>query len=230
MKKNFMMRAASVLLVAVMLTTCAISGTFAKYTTGADADSSARVAKFGVDVTATVAPFLAEYDADVTAMDQTNAAITKTVVAYNGVDLLVAPGTSGDLGATTITGTPEVAVNVKKEATLTLTKWEDANGYYCPIVITVNGNKFDGTAYSSAADFIADVEAAIEADINYAPNTTLDNTDDVAITWAWAFDDTKADAAAGQNDVSDTYLGDAAADGNAATIALELVTTVTQID
>ena len=230
MKKNRMMRVASALLVAVLLTTCAISGTFAKYVTGADADSSARVAKFGVEVTAEVAPFLAEYDADVTALDQGDVAIAKTVVAYNGTDLLVAPGTSGDLGATTITGTPEVAVNVKKEATLTLEKWEDKTGYYCPIIITVNGVKFDGTTYSSAADFIADVEAAIEVDVNYAPNTTLNSTDDVAITWAWAFDDSKADAAAGQNDVSDTYLGDAADDGNAATIALELVTTVTQID
>ena len=32
MKKNTMMRIASVLLVAVLLSTCAISGTFAKYT------------------------------------------------------------------------------------------------------------------------------------------------------------------------------------------------------
>ena len=64
MRKNKMMRLASGLLVAVLLTTCTISGTFAKYVTSAKADSSARVAKFGVEVTAEVAPFLAEYDAD----------------------------------------------------------------------------------------------------------------------------------------------------------------------
>ena len=51
MKKNFMMRAASVLLVAVMLTTCAISGTFAKYVTSDSGSDFARVAKFGVTVT-----------------------------------------------------------------------------------------------------------------------------------------------------------------------------------
>ena len=38
----------SLLLVAVMLTTCVISGTFAKYVTKDSANDSARVAKFGV--------------------------------------------------------------------------------------------------------------------------------------------------------------------------------------
>lgn len=47
MKKNMMMRIASVLLVAVLLSTCAISGTFAKYTTSANGSDSARVAYWG---------------------------------------------------------------------------------------------------------------------------------------------------------------------------------------
>ena len=47
MKKNKMMRIASVLLVAVILTTCAISGTFAKYVSSADSSDSARVAYWG---------------------------------------------------------------------------------------------------------------------------------------------------------------------------------------
>ena len=45
MKKNRMMRVASALLVAVLLTTCAISGTFAKYITAEDATDSAAQAK-----------------------------------------------------------------------------------------------------------------------------------------------------------------------------------------
>lgn len=53
MKKNKTMRAASALLVAALLSTSIISGTFAKYTTGASAQDSARVAKWGVVVTAT---------------------------------------------------------------------------------------------------------------------------------------------------------------------------------
>lgn len=45
MRKNRMMRAASALLVAVLMTTCTISGTFAKYVTSADSTDTARVAK-----------------------------------------------------------------------------------------------------------------------------------------------------------------------------------------
>ena len=44
MKKNRMMRVASALLVAVLLTTCAISGTFAKYVSTATGEDAARVA------------------------------------------------------------------------------------------------------------------------------------------------------------------------------------------
>ena len=47
MKKNTMMRLASALLVLVLLTTCAISGTFAKYTSTAAGDDYARVAYWG---------------------------------------------------------------------------------------------------------------------------------------------------------------------------------------
>ena len=52
MRKNKMMRLASSLLVAVLITTSAISGTFAKYTTQDSASDSARVAKWGVTVMA----------------------------------------------------------------------------------------------------------------------------------------------------------------------------------
>ncbi len=232
MKKSTKLMA---LLAALCLVTSSFVGsTLAKYITSAEADSSARVAKFGVVVTAEVDPFLAEYEADVEAKDADNELIANTVVAYNGKDLLVAPGTEGDLGATTITGQPEVAVNVKKVATLTLTNWEvdvtddeeDNAVYYCPIIITVNDTEFDGTDYESAADFIEAVEAAIEADVNYPANTELNTTDDVEITWEWGF----SEVAEGQTDVKDTALGDAAAAGTPATIALELTTTVTQID
>ena len=48
MKKNKVMRFASLLLIATLLTTSVISGTFAKYTTSDSAQDTARVAKFGV--------------------------------------------------------------------------------------------------------------------------------------------------------------------------------------
>ena len=52
MKKNKMMRAASALLVAVLLTTSVISGTFAKYITEDKGSDEARVAKWGVVIEA----------------------------------------------------------------------------------------------------------------------------------------------------------------------------------
>ena len=227
MKKNKMMRIASVLLVAVLLTTCAISGTFAKYITEKESTDTARVAKFGVDLAVTVdGAFATEYDADTTATDKLGVAIAKTVVASStDSDNLVAPGTNGDLMASaTIEGTPEVAVNVKQEATLVLTNWAVEGTYYCPLVITVDGAKFYGMDYTSAAEFIAAVEAALDSDVNYAPNTDL--TESHAVTWAWAFEGTDGK----QTDELDTALGNYAAKTGDIKISFTYKVTVTQID
>ena len=227
MMKNKMMRIASVLLVAVLLSTCAISGTFAKYVTSKESTDTARVAKFGVDLAVTVdGAFATEYDADTTATDKLGAAIAKTVVASStDQDNLVAPGTKGDLMASaTIAGTPEVAVNVKQEATLVLTGWEVNGTYYCPLVITVDGTKFYGMDYTSAAEFIAAVEAALDSDVNYAPNTDLTETH--SVTWAWAFEGTDGK----QTDELDTALGNYAAKTGDIEISFTYKITVTQIN
>ena len=227
MKKNRMMRVASALLVAVLLTTCAISGTFAKYVTSKESTDTARVAKFGVDLAVTVdGAFATEYEADTTANDEHGVAIAKTVVsAADDQDNLVAPGTKGDLMASaTIAGTPEVAVNVKQEATLVLTGWAVEGTYYCPLVITVDGAKFYGMDYTSAAEFIAAVEAALDSDVNYEPNTDL--TESHSVTWKWAFEGTDGK----QTDVKDTALGDYAAKTDDIEISFTYKVTVTQID
>lgn len=241
MKKNRAMRAASALLVAVLMTTCTISGTFAKYVTEASSQDEARVAKWGVEVTATVdGAFATEYDADGSYTDYNGDPIAKTVVSSTS-DKLVAPGTSGNLGATTIQGTPEVAVNVKKVADLTLTGWTitgdwnkdgdttdpgETDAFYCPLIITVGTTPIDGKTFADAAAFAAAVKTAVEAGAggtgkNYKANTPLDATDDVAVTWEWPFYDSDV------NDMKDTALGNLA---TAPTIAFELTTTVTQID
>ena len=227
MMKNKMMRIASVLLVAVLLSTCAISGTFAKYVTSKENTDTARVAKFGVDLAVTVdGAFATEYNADTAADDEHGVAIAKTVVAATGdPDNLLAPGTEGDLMASaTISGTPEVAVNVKQEATLVLTGWAVEGTYYCPLVITVDGNEFYGMDYTSAAAFIADVEAALDSDVNYAPNTDL--TESHSVTWAWAFEGTDGK----QTDELDTALGNYAAKTGDIKISFTYKVTVTQID
>ena len=213
MKKFNATKMMALLMALCLITSTFVGSTLAKYTTKAEASDSARVAKFGVVVTATSEAFKTEYDA-------------KEGQRYTGLSVeadtkVVAPGTDGTLATTTIKGQPEVAVNVKKEATLTLTGWEAKGAYYCPITITVNGTAVNGMEFTSADKFIEAVEALVDTDVDYAPNTVLDTTDDDTITWAWAFEN-----GVGQTDELDTVLGDAAN----ATIKFDLTTTVTQID
>ena len=221
MKKNKIMRVAAVLLVAVILTTCAISGTFAKYVTSGSGSDTARVAKFGVTVTGNADTFKQTY-----AKDDTSATLTgDTVVSTEDV---VAPGTSGDMAAFAITGKPEVAVRVAFTGRLELgDKWVDStSAYYCPIEIKVGDTTFEGTTYDSANEFEAAVNAKIATYTkDYEANTDLSTigADAPAISWKWAFE--------GNDDVKDTHLGDqAVAAGNAAQISLDVTATVTQID
>lgn len=230
MKKNVIMRAACVVLVLTILSTCVISGTFAKYVTEAPAvDDNARVAKWGV--TATVA-----------ADDLFKSAYKNTPVAYNasetGTDVtvwakveadLVAPGTNNAQdNAIAITGTPEVDVSVDYTATVALTGWTiNTDEFYCPLVFTVNGTEIKQDGTNDTADKLADaLEAAITGlSADYDANTDLaaqaNNT--VDISWAWDFDA----AGAGTNDAKDTALGNLAV---APTVSITYGAKVTQID
>lgn len=215
MRKNKMMRLASALLIAVLLTTCAISGTFAKYTTTGTGTDSATVAKWGVVITANGSSFAKQYATDDAGVVGT---IANSVVGTNKV---IAPGTQGTMVAATITGTPEVAVKVTYEATVELgDNWKDSTGsYYCPLEITVGSDTLKGSSYDSADAFETAVKAKIDAlTSNYAAGTDLSTHTTSAISWKWAFE--------GNDDVKDTYLGD---QGNA-TISITVKVTVTQID
>ena len=100
-KKNWTLRAAVLMLALVLITSCFVGGTFAKYVTSGSGTDSARVAKFGVTVTANGDVFAKEYDTN----DQTVVGtIAKSVIS---TDKVVAPGTTsnGDFVAATITGT-----------------------------------------------------------------------------------------------------------------------------
>ena len=221
-KKNNALRAASTLLVAVLLSTCAISGTFAKYVTKNSGIDSARVAKWGVEITATGKTFAETYAKD----DNSFTLNTNTVVS---TDKVVAPGTEGEMAAFTLTGTPETAFRVSFDGTMKLgNKWVDAEGqYYCPIEITVGNTTLKGIEYASAAEFETAVNEKIATFSNdYEAGTNLSTltADAPEISWSWPF--YTGDA----NDVKDTYLGNQAAAGNAATISLSVSATVTQID
>ncbi len=112
MRKNKMMRAASALLVAVLLTTSTISGTFAKYVTETKASDAARVAKWGVELQVVGNLYGDSYGTEnkiVHNDDKTVAVQSNNTTHAEDGDDIVAPGTKNDTGFTfSLKGTPEV--------------------------------------------------------------------------------------------------------------------------
>ena len=140
MKKNTFMRVASALLVAVLLTTCAIAGTFARYTTEVSSSDAARVAKWGFG-TATI-----EFE-DLFDSEYTNVKTGSDDMA------IIAPGTSGSVSFQFVqTGTPEVAYTFVVSTA----------GSECHEEIQANTNivwSLDGEACASWTDLLAKIEA-----------------------------------------------------------------------
>ena len=116
MKKNRMMRLASILLVLVLMTSSVVGGTFAKYTTSDSASDTARVAKWGVAVSINGNLFGTDY-ADVNAQENADSIVaTSTNVSSRDDDNIVAPGTKNEEGLKiALTGTPEVAYTISAE-------------------------------------------------------------------------------------------------------------------
>ncbi len=255
MKKNKMMRLASVLLVLVMLTTCVISGTFAKYVQQGSASDEARVAKWGITIdTRGNDAFASSYENDATP------ALT-TVANTNVAENLVAPGTAGELGYAKIAGTPEVAFDVAVTCDLDLANWysEGANEY-CPLVFTVGTEKYyigkDGIATVANLEIavenavirallnLADASSIAPTDVHapeyanatdgryaikqFAPNA--DSAGEVIISWAWNFELDAALTNHVQTNELDTKLGDVAATGTAPTVSFILALSATQQD
>lgn len=228
MKKNAMLKIAAILMVAVLLTTCAISSTFAKYvTTGAQSAAEVgRVAKWGVTITSSAdGIFGTNYDAGAIAAGGDD-------VASVAADNVVAPGTGNTASlTTTLAGTPEVAFRLTTVATVDLgSGWMvDLDGagsgeaiYYCPLTVKVNGDAVEAGATAEA--FAANIKAAIETagTKDFAAGTTLTSaTVPVEVEWEWDFDA----EGAGTNDVKDTLLGDA----GTATISIAIQQTATQL-
>ena len=247
MKKNAMLKIAAILMVAVLLTTCAISSTFAKYTTKATSFDSARVAKFGVEVKTNITGLFEDNYTNVASQGDLDGASDDTITITN----LVAPGTSKVLElASTVSGKPEVAVSITYAATITIAGWEiptglkdpDGNdiaaGTYFPVIFTVGtetyglaGMECEGGAapskntYTSTADLITAVQDALatygSATIDAGTDLTGTGVSDVKFGWEWAFDD--------NDDARDTALGNLLPDSQPA-ITVSITTTVDQVD
>ena len=215
MKKNIAMRVAAFLFILTMISTCAFATTFAKYTTKGEATDSARVAKFGVEVSGKAA--------------SDNTLFTKTykngenVTVESTVDV-VAPGTSGTFSEFVITGTPEVDVEVIYTVTVDLKGWQIGSDYYFPIVVKVNGTAVTLTGSASESAWESAIKSAIEKTLTFDAGTDLstEKTEtNLTVTWEWAFSG---------DDVKDTALGNAAANGNPSEITINITCTVNQKD
>ena len=226
MKKNKLFLLGLFVVFAAVLSLSLVSNTLAKYTSNGSSSDSARVAKWGVTVTAT--------SADQLFLD----AYGTTVQASVALDDVLAPGTNGEFAGFTVAGTPEVDVRVSYVATVVLSGWAvTGDDFYCPVVVTITydggaATKIDGLTFDTAAQFKEAIENAINGKTkDYDANTNLNAVDDdLQITWEWAFE-TGADAAEkAANTVKDTLLGDAAAASSASTISLDVKATIEQID
>lgn len=233
MKKNVMMRLASFLLVAVLISTSAISGTYAKYVTEGTGTDTARVAKWGVTIVSNGQMFGEHYNGttdDKVALEYTGSVDSQGEIPGGGQSKILAPGTKGDMVGVVLEGKPEVAVKVTYAADVTLTGWEVDSAAYCPLYIYVNDVAYNCGDSLAAADLESAVENAVAAySQSYPAGTDLSGVaaDALRISWEWPFETYKAGVLC---DDKDTALGNATAAGNPATISISVTTTVTQID
>ena len=216
MKKNAMLKIAAVVLCAVLLTTCAISTTFAKYVSNTSElgnAASARVAKWTVNVAVAAkdgGAFKTTYD-----YTPTGGVATTVVDAETKV---VAPGTKVENAITiTTSGLSEVAYKIYGELEVTLGEgWKDENGdAYCPLVFNVTSRDSasgEFTAlesdldYSELNEWLASTFAANADAATVIQPSTTGSYQEYAISWEWPFESGK--------DAADTALGNAAAAGD----------------
>lgn len=216
MKKNRMMRLASLLLVLVLMTSSVVGGTFAKYVSEVEVTDAARVAYWGFGRTAATTFDLF----DGVYVDATNGTTVKSDVN------VVAPGTAKETKfAFAYTNSeegptaPEVAYTFVVDA--------DITGNYTALD---NNENFvwtlDGTPYQTVALLLKAIE---DLDGNKNQNryeagtlpTGFGVDSEHTIGWAWEFSTGDAD------DEIDTAMGNAP---DLADVSITITITATQID
>lgn len=230
MEKNRMMRLASALLILTLLTTCMISGTFAKYTTQATGEDTARVAKWGVTVNVTSDLFADAYKD--TSVEYNG--ITATVKASAENQNIVAPGTTGTGLGVASTGTPEVSYEMKIKLNDTTAKMpslkytpKDATdaSIYEPVKFSVLNDTtlikgdmtladlitlFDGTNVIYKYD-VGTKKYYVDSDGDGTiDSTSSDTCPNIQIKWKWQFETGTGDNEKAFNDKLDTILGELA--------------------
>lgn len=210
MKKNMFLRVASVLLVLTLLSACAISGTFAKYTAEAKAEDSARVAKwsFKVDKTNIATSETFTFDLFKTIEDEAGGKEDDVAKAGEGETPIIAPGTSGKISLV-LKNDSEVSANYAVTFS--------ANEAGVPLEFSS-----DGTTWETDITKL-NIAASDSTKLAYASGTAT-----VTLQWRWAFTSTEE----GWDDDKDNALGKAAAADviNAATPKITATITATQVN
>lgn len=219
MRKNRMMRLASVLLVCVLLTTSVISGTFAKYISTASGSDTARVANWGWDNTATISIenlFLKAYDSG----------------KVNSDTDIIAPGTQNNATFKFVYdeaqgSAPEVAYTLEVSTDgSTIDPTIESNA---AIIWSLDGTEYPATATETSWDrlikAIEGLDGADDGAEQYSPQEmpAAFSTSDTEHTvgWKWGF------YVDGGQDVVDTNMGNADALAN---VKLVIKITATQVD
>ena len=225
MKKTKFMRAALLLLVLTLITSCFVGGTFAKYTTSTTGNDSARVAYWGFDQAAVteIKLFDATYDN----------------VKSGNKDNVIAPGTfktsTFAFGYTNyktnkITA-PEVAYTfgVKAEMTGNYTALDSNPNFKWTLKAS---NAESATEYNTVADLLKAINKLSGATDDSGTKTyqpgelpatfgTADANVNYTVGWKWAY------SVNDDGDVADTAMGNAT---DLANVTLKITITATQID
>ena len=180
MKKNRMMRLASVLLVLCLLTTSVISGTFAKYTSSVSGEATATVAKWSIEVNDTE---IATTGTPTVTFDLFDTATNYDEAGDDVVDGKIAPGTKGSFSFK-VENTSEVSA-----------KYTITFGATFPTGIT--GDRFKFYSDAAMANEISVVDGKYTAANGVEIEVGDTEADTVTVYWQWTFGDNVDDSAIG---------------------------------
>ncbi|MFW5780077.1 MAG: hypothetical protein ACOCWI_01315 [Bacillota bacterium] len=195
MKKNWFLRIATLVIVLTVATACLVSGTFARYVTTETGNDLARVAAWGVEITAT--------DGETFVVEDGDLGEGEFAFQSGDTDDILAPGMSGGM-LFEYNGTPEVGLDIEYTVTgdgYTGDWTEDGTTEYKPLIFTATYQLETGTDETICTDvsydaFVTDLESFYNF---YAAGEDLSEYS-LLIEWEWPTDS--------GNDVGDTYLGD----------------------
>ena len=164
MKKNTMMRVASALLVAVLMTTCAISGTFAKYISTGTGYDTARVAEWNIKLEGEAMEDTFTFDLFNTVKDS-NGTDNETDVKTGENETIIAPGTSGSF-----------EINLKNES--------EVNAKYAVAYTVTNANNIPVEFKIGNGNWTPELPTLNASDVALA----MGDSADVTVEWRWVYE------------------------------------------